>query len=262
MEFHKYTALGNDYIVIDPNKESIFLTEERIKRLCDRNFGIGADGILYGPIFEGNKVRLKIYNSDGTEAEMCGNGFRMFARYLHDQNLTYDDSIELITKGGIIKIDRVSRDRYSVNLGKYKIIDEHKEFVIGNEKLVGVSIELGNPHCVLVMDRISRDMAFKFGKYIENYPDFKHKTNVQFAQILDENNIAIEIWERGSGYTLASGTSSAAAAAVLYELKATNKNVTVHMPGGNIVTEIKDGEIIIEGGVSFLFSGKFNKGEL
>lgn len=274
-DFYKYQGLGNDYIVIDPNKISfnLKLNEESIKLICHRNFGVGSDGILFGPIIKDYKISFQIFNPDGSEAEKSGNGIRIFALYLYDQDYIKQRQFDLYTKGGKVGIDIIDlkSNLMKVAMGQYSFLSEEipmrldaKEVLNQEINLLGKRevihcVNIGNPHCVLIKKKVTENLARELGPLIENHEFFVKKTNVQFVQILDRSNIKIEIWERGAGYTLASGTSSAAASCVAYRLDLIDKNVSVHMKGGKVKIEIADRELFLTGEVARISSGDFAK---
>jgi len=255
MQFSKYHALGNDYLVLDP-KDGTLPDEAGIVRICHRNFGLGSDGILYGPL-KSDKADfgLRIMNPDGSEAEKSGNGLRIFARYLYDTGAVKNDAFTVDTLGGIVTCaisegaESITVDMGSVHFGMGHIpVDgpEQADHNIGHElevngkKYTSYIADIGNPHCVVPLPEISAELAHKDGAAIEVHPDFPNRTNVQFLKVIDRNNIEIEIWERGAGYTLASGSSSSAAAAVAHRIGQCDTSITVHMPGGKIGIEIGD----------------------
>jgi diaminopimelate epimerase len=270
--FYKYHALGNDYIVIDPNKTEIDLTEEAIKIICHRNLGIGSDGILFGPIFEEDNINLKILNPDGSEAEKSGNGIRIFSKYLVDQNYVENKKFKLQTLGGevavevlddtgnLIKVDMgtvtFQSDLIPVQGETRDVVNENLE--VNGEDFKVTCLSIGNPHCVIPRSEISKQLALDLGPYVENHEMFPNRINMQILKVIDKNNIEIEIYERGAGYTLASGSSSCAAANAAYKLGLVDRNITVHMPGGEIEVEIKeDGHVYMTGGVSSVAKGDF-----
>ncbi len=239
--FSKYQALGNDYIILDPRRFVLPLSRNVVARLCDRHFGIGSDGILYGPSYSGGIPHLTIYNPDGSEAEKSGNGVRIFAKYLFDSKYVKTDSFDISTKGGLVAVTRNNPDATDITAVLGKLILRGQETLrIGSEKYVADLASIGNPHCVIVLDNISDDLARKLGPVIENDKLFPNRTNVQFVKVIDRGNIQVEIWERGAGYTSASGTSSAAAAGVCFERGYCDRNIIVHMPGGNLDVAIGD----------------------
>ena len=250
MNYSKYHALGNDYLVLDPKDAAELPGKDAIVRICHRNFGLGSDGILYGPLeSEQADFALRIMNPDGSEAEKSGNGLRIFARYLYDTGAVKNESFTVDTPGGVVTCQiadgakSITVDMGRVNFGMDHIPVEGPEQTDqnlgqpltfnGKTETVYVA-NIGNPHCVLVRDEISVREAKEDGAAIEVHPEFPNRTNVQFLKVIDRNNVQIEIWERGAGYTLASGSSSSAAAAVAHRIGRCDPDITVHMPGGKI----------------------------
>jgi len=268
--FYKYHALGNDYIVLRPDEFSEELTADMIRLICHRNYGIGSDGILYGPFDDSEcDFGLRIYNPDGSEAEKSGNGLRIFARYLWDYGLIGSRPVKIKTAGGPVnakirqqgKIITVDMGKVSFDSRKIPVSGLAREVINETIDIKGKIFEycaatIGNPHCVVLRTEVSADEARKWGPLIETDPRFPNRTNVQFMHIMDRSNITIEIWERGAGYTLASGSSSSAAAAVARRLGLCDQEVTVHMPGGRIDIEISpDFAILMTGGVTRVAAG-------
>lgn len=266
MKFHKYHALGNDYIVLDPEDFSVELTENKIIRICHRNFGIGSDGILYGPLpTQEADFALRIFNPDGSEAEKSGNGLRIFARYLWDKAKVETEEFTISTVGGKVKAKvydegkKVTVDMGQVSFDSTKIPVEGSARDVLNEKMEidGKTITfsaatIGNPHCVILQEDISEVQTRLLGPKIETDSRFPNRTNVQFVKVLDRSNIRIEIWERGAGYTLASGSSSSAAAAVAKKLGLCDSKIKVHMPGGRI-------DIVVSNDFSITMTGPVTK---
>jgi diaminopimelate epimerase len=270
--FYKYHALGNDYIVIDPNKSRVNLSDENIWLICHRNFGIGSDGILYGPLFQNDLTQLRIFNPDGSEAEKSGNGIRIFSRYLFDAGYLTSNQFYLETLGGKVHVELLDTkaNQIKVDMGpvtffstKIPVIgmprDVIGEKLIFNEHHFTVScLSIGNPHCVIPLNIISKEIAVKWGPIIENDQRFPNRINVQFLKVLDRNTIEIEIWERGAGYTLASGSSSCAAASAAFRLGLVDREVDVHMPGGTISIMITpDNHVHMTGSVRGVSKGWF-----
>lgn len=270
MRFHKYHALGNDYLVLNPADFPSWKTPtiEQIRVICHRNFGIGSDGILWGPLpSQSSEFGLRIFNPDGSEAEKSGNGLRIFSRFLWDQGLVKNPTFTVETPGGnvesVIKdggrlitvaMGCVSfrSDRIPVNVAGAPRDVLNERIQILDREFTYCAATIGNPHCVLPLSDISPDLAHKYGPHLEVHANFPRKTNVQFLKVRDRQNIQIEIWERGAGYTLASGSSSSAAAAVAHKLGFVDRSVTVHMPGGQIGIEIGDD-------YSIMMTGTVNK---
>ena len=256
MRFHKYHALGNDYIVMDPADFPGWTAPsyDQIRVICHRNFGAGSDGILWGPLRSARaQFGLRIFNPDGSEAEKSGNGLRIFSRYLFDQKKVGTAPFTIETPGGVVEVViqpdgqliTVEMGQVSFDSTKIPIAGDAREVV--NEKIKTQDREftfcaatIGNPHCVIPLPEISEKLARQYGPDLEVHPNFPNRTNVQFLRVIDRANIQIEIWERGAGYTLASGSSSSASAAVARRLGLVDQSVTVHMPGGRIGIEISD----------------------
>lgn len=253
MQFHKYHGLGNDYIVIDPEDAGDSLAPEIVKTICHRNYGIGADGILFGPFAtQRADFGVRIFNPDGSEAEKSGNGLRIFTRYLWDMGMVDDNPFTIETVGGVVQakvhtetgLISVDMGTASFNAADIPVNGVEGEVLrqtmkIGDQELTYCAVTVGNPHCVIVCDEISKEMAVSLGSAIENDPKFPNRTNVQFMKAIDRSNIAIEIWERGAGYTLASGSSASASAAVARRLGLCGSSITVHMPGGTLDITVK-----------------------
>lgn len=273
MRFHKYHALGNDYIVLDPADFPHWRpapTVEQIRVVCHRNFGVGSDGILWGPLPSSQSdFALRIFNPDGSEAEKSGNGLRIFSRFLWDQGLVKRPNFTVETPGGHVKTVIKDGGRLlTIEMGRVSFDSTQIPVVGAPRPVLGESIRIqdrefvfnaatiGNPHCVIVLPEISEALARRYGPDLEVHPNFPRKTNVQFLKVLDRHNVQIEIWERGAGYTLASGSSSSASAAVAHRLGLVDRTVTVHMPGGQIGIEIgSDYSILMTGTVNKVAEG-------
>ncbi|MFP6844139.1 MAG: diaminopimelate epimerase [Thalassolituus sp.] len=250
MKFSKYHALGNDYIVIDPKDLNENLSDAHIKAICDRHFGIGSDGILFGPEKSDNcDFALRIFNPDSSEAEKSGNGLRIFSRYLWDQSLVAHNEFTIETKGGIVN-SIVGDKGLSVSVGMGNVRFTHESIGEPEPRPETINVKgheftyylanVGNPHCVIFLDDVNPSLAKEFGNIIENDPRFTNRTNVQFVKVIDNESIQIEIWERGAGYTYASGSSSTAAASVAHALGLCDSNINVQMPGGIINIKLND----------------------
>ena len=253
--FLKYHALGNDYIVLGPKTYNPAPSPEIVRLICHRNYGIGSDGILYGPLAsEACDFGLRIFNPDGSEAEKSGNGLRIFARSLYDERLVGNEDFTVETQGGAVSC-RVAPGGGTVTVEMGEVVFDSRIIPVAgpprdvlNEEIRPdgkvfkfCAATVGNPHCVVLADKPTPEDARHYGPLIENDPRFPNRTNVQFMKVMDRGNIRIEIWERGAGYTLASGSSSTAAAAVAYKLGLCDADITVHMPGGTLSIAFSDG---------------------
>jgi len=246
MRFSKYQGLGNDYLVVEAAGLRCPLEPALVRRICDRHRGAGSDGILVleAPRADG-VAAVRIWNPDGSEAEKSGNGVRIVARYLHDEGRVGSEPFVLETAGGPVRC-RVDGGAIDVDMGAVsfdsrvipvagaarEVVDE--PLAVGTRALRITAVTIGNPHCVVVLDAISETLACELGPVLERHPLFPNRINVQLVQVLDAHAIRIEIWERGAGYTLASGSSSCAAAAACVRLGHCASPVAVHMPGGRL----------------------------
>jgi diaminopimelate epimerase len=270
VKYFKYHALGNDYIVLDPKDWKSPLTTNQIVALCHRNFGVGSDGILLGPLpAEESQFGLRIFNPDGSEAEKSGNGLRIFSRYLWDQKLVGEKPFSVHTLGGNVQsVVMNGGQSVRVEMGKVSFWSNEIPITGARREVLNENIQagdrtfnfcaatIGNPHCVLPLPEISPELARHYGPLLETHGWFPKRTNVQFLKVLDRKNIQLEIWERGAGYTLASGSSSSAAAAVARRLGLCDASVTVHMPGGTLAIEIgEDYSILMTGPVTKVAEG-------
>jgi diaminopimelate epimerase len=273
VHFRKYHGLGNDYLVIDPNVYDMNLTPDTIRLICDRNFGVGADGILYGPIERGENLSLRIFNPDGSEAEKSGNGLRIFAKYLFENGYVDRKNFSIETSGGIAeaRIEDDSANFIGINMGRMtflsskipvrgkerEVVDE--ELQINGVKHKVTCLSVGNPHCVIPMDDVTEQKARELGPKVENHKMFPNRINMQLLKVMDRANIEIRIWERGAGYTLASGSSSCAAAGAAYKLGMVDSKINVKMPGGTLFVEIfENNEIYLTGEAEGVFEGRFH----
>lgn len=258
--FFKGHGLGNDYIVMDPKELTFKLTPKRIQKICDRNWGIGSDGILTLETSKKADFGLRIWNPDGTEAEKSGNGLRIFARYLHATRKTRKKSFTVDTLGGLVSID-LHVDKHgdasaaTVEMGqatfdpkalpcslKVKELVEQPITAAG-EKMVFMGVSVGNPHCVIFKPKgqtWTREDLLRLGPELENHKIFPRRTNVQLAVPTGPKEIFILIWERGAGETQASGSSSCAAASAAVKLGLVKSQVTVKAPGGNLKIDVDD----------------------
>lgn len=266
--FEKYHGLGNDYLVYDPNKHcnhNLQLTKAEIQKICDRNFGVGSDGILMGPYFEAEHPSVRIMNPDGSEAEKSGNGVRIFSKYLRDAGYVQKKEYILKTMGGdvVVRYLNETGTYLRVSMGKASFASHSIPVISEKEELIGVPMEfcgetyavtcvsMGNPHCIIPTEHTSKELICQIGPEIESAPCFPNRINVQLMEILDRTHIRIEIYERGAGYTLASGSSACAAACAAYRTGSTDSRMIVYMPGGSLEIEIApDGMVYMTGDVA------------
>ncbi len=277
--FVKSHGLGNDYIVLNQYEISFELTPKAIQKICDVHYGIGSDGILLKvPSYKAN-FGLRILNPDGSEAEKSGNGLRIFAKYLYDSKFSKEKIFTIETPGGVVRAEiteevKKKAKTVKVDMGKANFISaeipvkcaknecidevlnlEYKDYIIN-------CVSVGNPHCVILKEELDEKEIKQFGTYIENHPMFPNRINVQFAKVISPTEVEVLIWERGAGWTLASGSSSCAVASVMVKKGLTERKLDVKMPGGTLQIEIDEAwNIKMTGEVREIASGTLS-GEL
>ena len=271
MRFWKMHGLGNDYIVIDNQNEKITEKEavQMAKTLCNRRFSIGADGFL---LVSGSKVadaKMRIFNSDGSEAEMCGNGIRCFAKYCYENDIAKKPELAVETLSGIkhvwltlkdnevsvVKVDMGAPNwqRRSLPMtGKGPCINEDLE--VDNETFKVTCLSMGNPHCVIFVDCVDCFPVQEIGEKIEKHKAFPKRTNVGFVEVLNRKELNVRVWERGCGETLACGTGTCAAVAASNKLGLVGNKVTVHVLGGDLQVEVAN-TIFLIGSAEKVFKG-------
>jgi len=282
VDFSKYEGLGNDFILIDDrDRDTPSLTPDASEKLCNRNFGIGGDGVIFAlkPPSEDYDFSMRIYNSDGSEPEMCGNGIRCFAQFLKDLGadaesykvntlagpiipVMNDDGTITVDMGGpILKPDDVPTTLSSNYKDGISVVEQDLECNGKNWKVSAVS--MGNPHCIIFVDDLENDIDFeKDGPALESCTEaFPAKTNVEFVQVMSDTHLKMKVWERGAGPTLACGTGTCAlviAAIQAGKIPSGNK-VRVTLPGGDLFIEWNndtDNKVFMTGPATYTFSGK------
>jgi diaminopimelate epimerase len=271
--FVKSHGLGNEYVVLDSENIGFDLTVKAIKRICNIHYGIGSDGIVMKVASEKADFGFRVYNPDGSEAEKSGNGLRIFCKYLYDYGFakSMEFSVETLTDivyAGIVEEEGGKAKTITVDMGKAKFnsreipVDSDKPECIGENIMAGDKeykvncVSVGNPHCVVVKEELDETEIRKYGPLLENHKMFPNRINVQFAKPLSRKEARILIWERGAGYTLASGSSSCAAASVLVKLGLVDGDLTMYMQGGTLRLNIdKEWNIRMTGEVRQIASG-------
>ena len=253
--FVKSHGLGNDYIVLNQDKIEFELTKKAIIKICDVHFGIGSDGILLKVPSKKADFGLRILNPDGSEAEKSGNGLRIFAKYLYDYKYSAKNIFTIETPGGLVSAEIIEEKNgkaftIKVDMGKAIFESEKIPVICKNTECIDETLNLeykdyqiscvsvGNPHCVILKDELDESEIMTFGTQIENNPMFPNRINVQFAKVISPTEVEVIIWERGAGWTLASGSSSCAVACIVVKKGLTERNLTIKMPGGNLKIEI------------------------
>lgn len=264
-------GLGNDYIVIDDRKNLIQETEisKLAQRLCERRFSIGADGLILVYNSASADTRMRIFNLDGSEAEMCGNGIRCFSKYCYENNIIRKKEFTVETLGGLKKIKLTTKkdtvSHISVDMGS-PIFEKsqipmkgsgtcvNEDLTIDEDTFQITCLSIGNPHCVIFVNNVDDVPLELIGPKIENHSLFPNRINVMFAEILSNNKLKMRSWERGCGETLACGTGACAVATVGNMIKKTEQKIIMSLRGGNL--EIDAGEhVIMKGPAEKVFEG-------
>jgi diaminopimelate epimerase len=274
-DFVKYHALGNDYLVIDPKQVDLPATGEVARLLCDRHLGVGADGVLFGPASPPSPrdpVELSIFNSDGSACARSGNGIRLFGLYVAEHYGVEGNVLTVRTGAGDSVVEICDFDAGLVRIGMGRpSFDAADVPVLGRSgpaigyplevdgvTLTVTSLNNGNSHTVVLREEISPELARELGPRVSGHPRFPGRTNVQLVRVRDRATVDIEIWERGAGYTLASGSSSCAAASAAHVLGLVDERVEVRMPGGSLEIVIDaQGSVTMTGPVEAVAAGEF-----
>ncbi len=274
--FQKFQGTGNDFIIFKASDLNGIDYNELAKKVCNRNFGIGADGMIVVDESSITDIKMGFYNADGSIATMCGNGIRCFSKFVYENGIVNKTKFEVETLAGIMKIDvNVEHNQVisvKVNLGKPlfsskeipKVIDEshfiNKEININNEKFKVSTLIIGTIHTVLFVEEFDDIEFARIGKLIENHEIFAMKTNVNFCKVIDKENIEVLTWEKGVGLTLACGTGAAASFIISEMIHNCNKKVNVKVSAGNLVFEEIEGDIFMTGPADFICKGEYNFG--
>lgn len=280
IEFTKTQGIGNDFIIVNlPVMAEDNDWQTLAVKMCDRNFGIGADGLILVMSSDIADYRMRIINSDGSEPEMCGNGIRCFVRYLLDNGLA-TTPISIETLAGIRTVEVVSADTkdtgFRVNMGQPELGAANipvKGFGIGNVisqplDVDGVTygitcVSMGNPHCIIFVECADDIRLAEIGPKIENHRAFPRKTNVEFVQVLPDGDIRIKVWERGAGITLACGTGACASVvASIMNDRIPCKPTSAHLPGGDLIIDWSaSGDVYMTGPAHVVFTGIYHTEE-
>lgn len=268
ISFTKMHGLGNDYIYIDRLNDKNIIAEEKVpeftRYMSNRHFGVGGDGVIF---IDNSKVadfKMRVFNQDGSEAEMCGNGIRCFAKYVYDNKITTKTNIAIETLAGIkyaylvdIKDDEVQEIK--VCMGEPKLLT-NIELKVENASFDIACVSMGNPHAVIIVNDVEKFDVEKYGPLIENNKVFPNKTNVEFAQIIDKSNIKMRVWERGAGETFACGTGACAVAVACNKKELTRKEVNLSLKGGELKInwDKKENLVYMTGIATKVFDGKIN----
>lgn len=276
MDFVKYHGLGNDFILVDNRSSSEpSLTPAEAVQWCDRHFGIGADGVIFAlPGQNGTDYTMRIFNSDGSEPEMCGNGIRCFARFVADLEGKADNSASyrIHTLAGVITPKLQPNGQVTVDMGLPRLTPAEipTQLAPGAEKVVAQPLEvanqtwlvtcvsMGNPHCITFVDDVAAIPLESIGPLFEHHPTFPQRTNTEFIQVVRPDYLKMRVWERGAGITLACGTGACAAVVAGVLTGKSDRRATVELPGGCLEIEwsVTDGRIYMTGPATRVFAGK------
>ena len=278
LQFSKYQGLGNDFLMLDgrdaPSTDFCFaLTPERIQRLCDRRFGVGADGVILAlPPREGGELRMRIFNADGTEPEMCGNGIRCLARFLADSDgdlpgrqwqieTLAGPIVPLLEEGGTIRVDMgiplLEPEVVPTTLAIGPAGLPQGELEVAGERLAVAAAGMGNPHVVIPVADVAAVDLDRLGAALEVHPAFPAKTNVHFVQALSPTHLVMRVWERGAGPTLACGTGACATLVACHRLGLAERRARLDLPGGplEIAWDGDSGHLFMTGPAEAVFDG-------
>lgn len=271
MKFKKMQGAGNDFLLFDGINNKYENYSEMAKKLCDRRFGVGGDGIMIAEASACADIQMVYYNSDGSRGEMCGNGIRCFSKFIYEEGLIKDKIIKIETGDGIktskLKVSGDEVLEITISMGKGRmdpnlvpVLTDKKEaledeLIIDGNKIIYSSVLVGVPHTVIICKDLEKVDINKIGSIVEKHQNFPKNTNVNFIKIIDRNNIKIKTWERGAGRTLACGTGSCASVYIGNRLNLLENDVVVETEGGILKIKLLNDEILMTGGAETTFEG-------
>lgn len=262
LNFTKMQGIGNDYIYLNCLNCNYNGICKHIPRLSNRNFGVGSDGVIMILPSKIADFKMRIFNADGSEAQMCGNGIRCVAKYVYENGLINKEKISIETLAGVKELELLVENNVvkeiKVDMGKPQYVKDYKKQVKVDKEIMTLNcISMGNPHAVTFVEDVDNIDIEKIGPIIENNIIFPNRTNVEFVQILDRNNIKMRVWERGAKETLACGTGACASTVACVLEGYTNNNITVHLLGGDLKINWnrETNHIFMTGPAEFVFEG-------
>jgi diaminopimelate epimerase len=266
-------GIGNDFVLIDAMRQQI---PERdlpalARKLNDRRFGIGGDGLILVDRGEGSHFKMRMFNPDGSESEMCGNGIRCFAKFVRDHGLTTDEVIPVETGAGLLELQAQPDGQVRVDMGRARLLrgeipvsgDPEERFIeqsieVDGQTFTGTAVSMGNPHLVIFVAEAAEVPLEVWGPLLENHALFPNRINVHFVQAMGREELIQRTWERGAGVTLACGTGACACAVAAFETGRADRNVLVHLPGGDLRIEYReDGRVFMTGPAETVFEGRW-----
>jgi diaminopimelate epimerase len=273
LEFTKYQGLGNDFILVD-NRDSTTpkVTPEQAVKLCDRHFGIGGDGVIFAlPGQAGTDYTMRIFNSDGSEPEMCGNGIRCLARFIADlEGANAKESYKIHTLAGLIVPQLTADGQVTVDMGKPRLAAAEipttlagsdgqsiaQPLEVAGQTWQVTNVSMGNPHCITFVDDVAAIDLEKIGPQFEHNPAFPQRTNTEFIQVVRPDYLKMRVWERGAGITLACGTGACASLVAAVLNGKSDRQATIALPGGPLLIEwAADDRIFMTGPAERAFTG-------
>ncbi len=268
IQFTKMQGIGNDFVMIDAIQEKNLPQDlaSFAAKVNDRRFGIGGDGLILIEQGEQAPYRMRMFNPDGSESEMCGNGIRCFARLLQDHGHLTTDHVDVETGAGILGLDLVGTNRVRVDMGKARLTrgeigmtgDESEKFVEQDlgDGFKGTAVSMGNPHVVIFVEDVAKIELERIGPKLEHHPAFPKRVNVHFVQVTDRGHLIQRTWERGAGITLACGTGACSCAVAAYVTGRADRSVEIQLPGGKLEIEyLENGHVLMTGPAETVFVG-------
>ena len=263
MKFTKMQGIGNDYIYVNCFEETVEHPEETARRISDRHFGVGSDGlVLICPDPEAD-FRMRMFNADGSESEMCGNATRCIGKYVFDRSLTKKTEVSLMTGAGLkmlkLNVEDGEVASVRVDMGAPEVQGIGETIRAKDREFTFTRVSMGNPHAVIFQDEVENFDVEGYGKVIEHAPVFPNRTNTEFAKILGRDRIRMRVWERGAGETLACGTGACATLVAAAVNGLTDRKATLDLNGGSLLIEWDEatGHVFQEGPAAFVFDGEW-----
>lgn len=273
IRFRKMHGIGNDFVMVDAIQKPMPAIDlhSLAKRVNDRKFGVGGDGLILLETGADAPFRMRMFNPDGSESEMCGNGIRCFARMLRDNGHLAADQVQVETGAGILHLELKTDGQVQVNMGRARFTRSEigmngpadEQFIdVPTETLAGTlpatAVSMGNPHLVLFVENFEKIELESVGPQLEFHPYFPNRTNVHFIQVLDRKTLIQKTWERGAGATLACGTGACASAVAGYVTGRSDRDVEMRLPGGSLqISYLESGEVLMTGPAETVFEGEF-----
>jgi diaminopimelate epimerase len=274
MRFIKMHGIGNDYVYVDCFRETVTVPEKLAVRISDRHFGVGGDGLILILPSEKADVRMRMFNADGSEAQMCGNGIRCLAKYVFESGISRQPEITVETLAGVLRLQLFSTNgavqKVKVNMGMPRLRRQDipmlgdgdrvlgEQLTAGDREFAVTCVSMGNPHCVIYVDDVAKFPVAHYGPLLERHPQFPQRTNVEWIEWINRREIRQRTWERGSGETLACGTGACAATVASILNGKTERAITIHLLGGDLEVEwADDNHVYMTGPAVEVFRGEW-----